>query len=182
MASTTNRDVAIFQLTNAGDTEASIGENFSVGFDYGITDKSTTAITLYDFQLPSRRTDVPTPANKGITNPDVGLQAPTLTIEITVNQSIARSPEIGRLAMWALQDKESRGVFSRGRFGIRNNKNVWCNFVPVNTAGWKLVDAGPFSDDITYGAKFDIKLVFEFGGDTSLLAAAILQTLDSGKY
>ena len=183
MASSTSKDVAIFRMTSATDTEANLSNDSSVGMDYGMTDQSVLGVVTYDWKFPSRRTDVPAPANKGITNPDVGLTAPTLTVGILVSEKLGPpgNRQVGLLSLWALQDKEIRGVFSKARLGIRNNKKPWCNFVPTNTAGWKIVDSS-FGDDIIYGGKHDITLTFEFGGDSTQLAAQIQASLNSGKY
>lgn len=181
MASSITKDFAIYRMTANGDTENRLVDDESIGMDYGMKDTSSLGIVSFPWDIPSRHTDVPAPANKALTNPDTGLAPLTLKIGIVINEKSVGNRQVGLLSLWALQDKEVRNVFSKGRFGIRNNKKPWMNFQPTNTAGWKLVDVN-FDDDLIYGGKIDALLTLEFGGASAELAAAIQHTLNSGSY
>lgn len=181
MADSTGKDFAIYRLTQVGQTETSIGDDESVGMDYGMKDTSQIGVINYKWHIPSRHTDVAAPAEKALTNPDTGLAPLTLTIGIKVNEKDANNRKIGLLTLWSLQNKEVRGIYSKARFGIRNNKKPWMNFKPTITAGWKMVDV-VFDDVIEYGGMIDGTITLEFSGASSELAAAIQQLLNSGNF
>ena len=181
MANSISFTASIYRLTSTGDTESNIPDDEAIGLEYGMKDTSSIGIISWEWDIPSRHTDVPAPANKALTNPDTGLAPLTLKIGIKVNEKVTGNRQVGILSLWGLQDKEVRNVFSKGRFGIRNDKKPWMNYIPVNEAGWKLVDVN-IDDVLQWGGMIDALLTLEFGGQAKLLAAAIQHTLNSGSY
>src|SRR5690348_14823797 len=135
MANSTTKEVAIYRCTDPGDTEANLPNGESVGMDYGIRDTSDISVKVYNYIIPNRQTDVPSPQARNLSKPDTGVSNITLYIGITFNQDAADNDKLGTLAKWAVDDKTVRGVFSNGRFGVRNDRLVWMNFQPTDTAG-----------------------------------------------
>lgn len=170
----TQLDISIFRCTNTGDNESNLSSDEIVELPIGLKDTDAAGVIQFHGDVAPRRTDVPAPLNQSTAVPDTGLTPPTLTIGIKFNENVGETLNNmeGRLLLWGLQDKTVRGVFPFGRFGIRNNKKPWFNFTPNAQAGWKIVDVD-MDDIIQWNGMVDMVVTLQFGGQTSLLAAAI---------
>lgn len=172
--------IAIYRCTNPTDTESNLPNNESVGMNIGLPDNAAIGVIQFDWDIPARRTDVPAPQNQSTAVPDTGLSPPTITLGIKFNENVAEAlnKSVGILTLWALQDKTVRTNFPNGRFGIRNDKKPWMNFQPTAAAGWKIVDVKA-ADVIQWNGMVDIIITMHFGGQTSLLAMAVQNIINS---
>ena len=172
MADSITLPFALYRLTAATDTEASIANDESVGADYGITDQDSLGVVNFNFVSQARRTDIPAPQNLATLVPDTGITAPVLKIGFKVNEKISDNRKAAILSVWSLEPKTVRGVFPYGRFGIRNNAKPWFNLQPTIDAGWKIIEVD-FDDILQYGGNIDVMVTLQFGGiglDTAMIA------------
>ena len=166
MADSTNLPFAIFRLTAAIDTEANIGNNESVGMNIGLDDNANEKIGLLSYRpvFDSRRTDVPNPDQESTSVPDTGLIPTGFELDIIVNEKVDDNIDLAKLSRMSLQPKTIRGIFSKGRFGIRYDAKSWLNVTPTNLIGLKLVHYD-FIDDMVWGGLDHVKLTFSLGGN-----------------
>jgi len=173
MANSTTKEVAIYRCTNTGDTEANLPNGESLGMDYGMRDTSDVAVMIFNWIIPDRQTDVPNPQARALSKPDTGISNITLYVGIKFNEDASENDYIGTLARWGIDQKTVRGVFSNGRFGVRNDKKVWMNFQPTDTAGWKIVENNT-DDLLQFGNLCDVLITLQFAGNTKELIDQIV--------
>jgi hypothetical protein len=181
MASSTTMQAAIYMCTNEGDTEETLADSQSIGMDYGIKDTSMIAIDVYEWDEPSRQTDVPNPSNQSLSKPNTGMANITLTIGIKFNENniSGQNNYLGTLALWGLLPKTVKTLFPYGRFGVRCNDKPWMNYQPDTTAGWQISDVNT-NPQIQYGGRVDVTVTLIFGGSVPSLIAAIETLLGDG--
>jgi len=174
MADSTTFPFSIFRLTLVTDTEANIGNNEAVGMNIGLDDSTNEKIGLLSYKpvFDSRRTDVPNPDQESTSVPDTGLIPTGFELDIIVNEKIDDNIDLAKIAKFALQPKKIRGVFSKGRFGIRYDAKNYLNVTPTNVLGLKLVHYD-FLDDMVWGGLDHVKITFAVGGNPTAIITQI---------
>lgn len=178
MADSISKDVAIYMCTNTGDTEANLPDDASIGMDYGIENISMIAVDVYEWDLPSRQTDVPNPANQSLSKPNTGMANITLTVGIKFNENNIEGQNnyLGLLSYWALLPKTVKAIFPYGRFGVRCDDKPWMNYQPDVNAGWQISDVNT-NPNIQYGGRVDVTVTLIFGGSVTQLQTVIKNLL-----
>lgn len=171
MADSITKPFALYRLTNTGDTETTIPNDESIGLEYGMIDTANKGVVSFDWKIPNRITDVPSPDARSNSAPDTGVGKPTVIIGIKFDEKVADDNYGGILTKWALEEQTNED-FQKGRFGLRNNNKPWMNFLPTATAGYKIMlnDSG---DKLEFGGLFDVIITLEFAGATSELVNTI---------
>lgn len=178
MANSTTKPISIYRCTGVGETEATLNDDEAVGMNYGLTDNDDIGVIIFNWDLPDRRADVAAPDQRTLSKPDTGMASIQLKIGIKVNETVADNKKVGILTKWGIEKKAVRNIYSRGRFGIRNDKKPWMNFQPTDTAGWKIVDVN-VDDVIEFGGLIDMMVTLEFAGATSELVTQIETVLNA---
>lgn len=173
MADSTSETAAIYRLTSSGQTESSIVNGESLGLDYGINENSDGGIVSFRGPLDNRKPDIGSPDQQVQRKPDTGVFNFQVEIDIQINEKISDSEIEAKLIKFGLDGGQTvRGVFSKGRIGLRNDKNTLYNVVPNNTEGYKLISIRP-SDNITYGGDKVVTVILQHvGKNTQIIANA----------
>ena len=138
-------------------------------------DNGNKGVISFDWTIPNRRTDVPTPQDRAVGSPDTGIAKPTVIVGIKFNEQSAEDVYGGILTKWALE-AQTNDDFKKGRFGLRNDNKPWMNFNPTDIAGYKIM-LNHAGDKLEFGGLFDVILTLEFAGATSELIATINSNL-----
>lgn len=142
MADSTSSPFALYRFTVAGDTESSIADKESIGLNYGINEGDKAGVIAFSHGVPQRRTDVPNVGTRKTTRPATTLVTVPITLSVAVNEKISDQAAIqARFELFSLQEQDVRGVFSEGRFGLRNNNLTGFPTInPTLTAGIRFVN------------------------------------------
>jgi len=174
VADSTSFPFSIFRLTATLDTEASIGDNEAVGMNIGLDDVNNvkTGLIAYRPVFDARRTDVPNPDEQSSSVPDTGVIPTQFELDFLVNEKITVNNDLAKLSKFSLEAKVIRGIFSKGRFGIRYDVKNYLNVIPTNTLGLKLLHFD-FLDDLIWGGLVHCKATFAVGGNPQAIITAI---------
>lgn len=170
MADSINFPFSIFRSTDAGDTESTIDDNEAVGMNIGLDDVNNALIGLISYRpvFDARRTDVPNPDEQSSSVPDTGVIPTQFELDFIVNEKITTNKDLAKLSKFSLQAKTVRGIFSKGRFGIRYDDKSYLNVIPTNVLGLKLLHFD-FIDDLVWGGLVHCKATFAVGGNPQQL-------------
>ncbi len=172
MANSVAKDFSIFRFTNPGDTEAGIVDKEAVGMDYGVNEQSDIGVISFRPVGDNRRTDVPNPSQRSSSKPDTGIAGTVYQLDMIVNEKLSDSKAYAKLFKYYLEDNVVRGIFSKGRIGLRNDKFQGGSFdiIPTNTTGFKILHVEA-EDDVLWGGFIPISIQLEFGGNPATLIA-----------
>ena len=133
---------ALYRFTASGDTEATIADTEAIGLDYGITETSDAGVVAFTHGVPQRRTDIPNVGSRKTTRPATTLVTVPITFTVAINEKTADQAAIqARFTMFSLQEQDVRGVFTEGRFGLRNDRLTgFPDINPTSMAGIRFVN------------------------------------------
>lgn len=133
LASSTGKPFAFYRLTSPSDNEGNLPEKESIGFDYGVNEDSEIGVVGFQMGVPQRNTDVPNVGQRSTSKPATSIVSLPISIDFVVNEKQQSNPKpIAKLTKWSLEDQTVRGIYSRGRFELRNDKMT---SLPVLVAG-----------------------------------------------
>ncbi len=138
MADSTTKDFAIYRFTSGSDTEATINDSEAIGLDYGVNESSDGGVVSFSVGVPQRQTDVPNVGGvRQTTQPATSLISVPITVGVLINEKVQDQAQFqARLLKFAIDNQDVRGVYSKGRFGLRNDKMTGFPTInPTNTAG-----------------------------------------------
>lgn len=123
MADSTNLPFALYRFTVGSDTEASIPNSEAIGLEYGITETSSAGVVAFSHGVPQRKTDVPNVGARITTRPATTLVTVPIKFTVAINEKVSDQAAIqARFELFSLKEQNVRGVFTEGRFGLRNDK------------------------------------------------------------
>lgn len=142
MADSTSLPFALTRFTAASDTETNLADSESIGLNYGITEGDAAGVIAFSHGVPQRKTDVPNVGTRKTTRPATTLVTVPINLTVAINEKIADQAAIqARFELFSLQEQDVRGVFSEGRFGLRNdNLTGFPTIIPSVISGIKFVD------------------------------------------
>lgn len=142
MADSVSSPFALYRFTTAGDTEVSIPNNEAIGIDYGIKEGDNAGVIAFNHGVPQRRTDVPNVGTRKTSRPATTLVTVPINITVAINEKISdQAPIQSRFELFSLQEQDVRGVYTQGRFGLRNdNLTGFPTINPTDTAGIRFVN------------------------------------------
>jgi hypothetical protein len=142
MADSTTSPFSIYRLTAAIDTEANIANSEAIGLEYGIGESIAAGVVAFKVGVPQRRTDVPNVGVRETTRPATGLVSVPIEFTVVINEKVSDQTAIqARFLKFSLDDQDVRGIFTPGRFGLRNDKlSGFPEIIPATTFGIRFVD------------------------------------------
>jgi len=178
MADSLTSPFALVRYTVATDTETNLADSEAIGLNYGITEGDAAGVIAFSHGVPQRRTDVPNVGTRKTSRPATTLVTVPLNFTVAVNEKIANQAAIqARFELFSLQEQDVRGIFSEGRFGLRNdNLTGFPTIVPTQTAGIRFVDY-LLNDMIEWTNHQLLTVQLEFVGDYTAYIA-LLQALN----
>lgn len=178
MADSTTLPFALYRFTVDGDTEASIDDSESIGLNYGIEEGDAGGVIAFSHGVPQRRTDVPNVGTRKTTRPATTLVTVPINFTVAVNEKIEDQAAIqARFELFSLQDQAVRGVYTQGRFGLRNTSlSGFPTINPTDVAGIRFVNY-LLNDMIEWTNHQILTVELEFVG-TYTAYIALLQALN----
>jgi len=166
MADSTTFPFSIFRYTSNGDTEANINDSEAIGFQYGISEPDLIGVIGFNIGIPQRRTDVPNVGQRSTEKPATGLIAIPITIPILINEKSQDVPKpLAKLLKFSLENQTVRGVFTKGRFGLRNDNLMGLpTIIPEVESGIKFINFS-LDDEINWTTHQTGTIELEFVGD-----------------
>lgn len=166
MADSTTSPFSIFRLTTAGQTETSIGDSEAIGMEYGVSETTGVGVISYKVGVPQRRTDVPNVGIRKTTRPATGLVTVPIDFTVIFNEKTSnQTTKQARFLKFCLDDQDVRGIFTNGRFGLRNNNTLGIpQFFPTQTAGIRFVNY-EIDDQLQWSNHLIATVQMEFVGD-----------------
>ena len=143
MADSTTFPFSLYRLTAGGDTENSIGDAEGLGFEYGVNEQTQgIGVTGFQVGVPQRRTDIPNVGQRSTSKPATSLISVPITIDYIVNEKRQNNPKpLAKLTKWSLESQDIRGVYTKGRFSLRNdNLDSFPEIIAELVSGIRFVD------------------------------------------
>lgn len=178
MADSTSSPFALYRFTTGSDTEANIADKEAIGLNYGITETSTAGVVAFSHAVPQRRTDIPNVGSRKTTRPATTLVTVPIKFTVAINEKITDQAAIqARFELFSLQEQNVRGIFTEGRFGLRNdNLTGFPTINPTIDAGIRFVNY-ELNDMIEWTNHQIVTIELEFVGDYAAYIA-LLQALN----
>ena len=173
MADSTSSPFALYRFTDVADTESNIVDGESIGLEYGIDEDSKGGVTTFKIGVPQRQTDVPNVGGvRETTKPATSLISVPITLGVLINEKVSDQPKIqARFLKFSIDNQDVRGVFPKGRFGLRNDKlSGFPTINPTLTAGIRFVNY-ELEDQLPWTNHQTVNIPLEFVGNyTAYLA------------
>jgi len=178
LADSTTSPFALYRFTTGSDTEANIVNSEAIGLNYGITETSDAGVVVFSHGVPQRRTDVPNVGARTTTRPATTLVTVPIKFTVAINEKTSDQAAIqARFELFSLQEQNVRGIFTEGRFGLRNdNLTGFPTINPTVLAGIRFVNY-ELNDMLEWTNHQLVTVELEFVGDYTAYIA-LLQALN----